>query len=196
MSHRSKPALMTDERADETPRRVAVAGTSPIAPGERWYVVHTQPRRELFAAQQLANQGFRAFVPRHWKSRRHARRVETISAPLFPRYIFTVLDQGRDRWRSVNGTLGVDRLLMCAGEPQAVPEGLVEGLILAADADGNVRFDMNLREGQIIKIMAGPFADMVGTLEKLDDRGRVRVLLEIMGANLRVALSQALLAPG
>src|SRR4051794_22966009 len=85
----------------------------PLSQNERWYVARTLPQRELQAAQQLANQGFRAFVPRYWKNRRHARKLETISAPLFPRYIFIVLNPARERWRSINGTLGVDRLLMC-----------------------------------------------------------------------------------
>src|SRR6185437_17046763 len=92
--------------------RNSAASGLPLAVGERWYVARTLPQRELRAAQQLANQGFRSFLPRYWKNRRHARKMETISVPLFPRYIFTILDQGRDRWRSINGTFGVDRLLL------------------------------------------------------------------------------------
>lgn len=162
---------------------------------ERWYVARTLPQRELQAAQQLANQGFRAFVPRYWKNRRHARKVETVSAPLFPRYIFAVLDITRDRWRSVNGTLGVDRLLMCAGEPQPVPQGVVESLIEATNSDGNIHYEFHLKEGQAVKVIAGPFVDLVGQLERLDDNGRVRVLLEMMGSKARVALPQSLVAP-
>ena len=162
---------------------------------ERWFVVRTRTQRELQASEQLINQGFRVFVPRCWKNRRHARRVETISAPLFPRYIFTVINRTRDRWRSINGTMGVDRLLTCGGEPQPVPRGLVESLILATDAEGNVHSSCNLREGQSIKILAGPFADLVGRLEGLDEKGRVRVLLELLGGNVRVNVPTSLVAP-
>jgi hypothetical protein len=49
-----------------------------------------------------------------------------------------ILDVTRDRWRSVNGTCGVDRLLMRSGEPEPVPHGLVEQLAGAAEADGMV----------------------------------------------------------
>jgi len=162
---------------------------------ERWYVARTLPQRELRAAQQLANQGFRSFVPRYWKNRRHARKVETVSVPLFPRYIFTILDRRRDRWRSINGTFGVDRLITCGGEPQPVPHGIVESLIEATDAGGNIQFDFDLKRGQSVRVTAGPFADFVGELENLDDNGRVRVLLEIMGGKMRVALPQSLVAP-
>jgi transcription antitermination factor NusG len=174
---------------------IELACSPTLTDSERWYVARTLPLRELQAARQLNNQDFRTFVPRYWKNRRHARKVETISAPLFPRYIFVVVDQTRDRWRSINGTLGVDRLLMYGGEPQAVPHGVVESLIAAGDTQGNISFGFNLKEGQTIKVMAGPFAELVGELERLDEGGRVRVLLELLGGKVRVALPQGLVAP-
>ena len=41
--------------------------------GERWYVAMTAPRKERIAEINLANQGFRAFLPRQLATRRHAR---------------------------------------------------------------------------------------------------------------------------
>ena len=184
--------LMTDETE---PSSQQYAAGNILEDNERWYVARTLPQREFHAARQLLNQNFRTFVPRFWKNRRHARKVETSSAPLFPRYIFVVVDPRRDRWRSINGTLGVDRLLMYGGEPQAVPLGVVENLIAASDDQGNVRFDLHLKEGDAVKVTAGPFADLIGRLERLEDHGRVRVLLEILGGRVRVALPPGLLAP-
>jgi len=178
-----------------SPSATDLSSWLPLSREERWYVVRTLAQRERYAVQQLTNQSYRAFLPLHLKNRRHARKVETISAPLFPRYLFTILDRTRDRWRSINGTLGVERLLMCAGEPQPVPHGLVENLILAADEDGTVHFDYVLHQGQMVKVTAGPFADLVGRLERLDDKGRVSVLLELMGGSVRVALPQTLVVP-
>ena len=162
---------------------------------ERWYVVHTQPHRETQAERQLANQGYRAFLPRFLRSRRHARKFETVLAPLFPRYMFVALDLTRDRWRSVNGTLGVERLLMRGSEPEPVPRGLVEQIAEAAGADGVVSCGRELKEGQSVRVTAGPFADLVGQLQSLDDSGRVRVLLEIMGGKVPVLLSETLVVP-
>jgi transcription elongation factor/antiterminator RfaH len=168
-----------------------------LAPGtqERWYVVRTQPHREAQAARQLENQAYRVFLPRFFKSRRHARRFETVLAPLFPRYMFIILDLTRDRWRSVNGTYGVDRLLMRGGEPEPVPQGLIEQLAGVAGADGVVRLSPTLHQGQTIRVTAGPFAELLGKLQHLDDSGRVRVLLEIMGGTVSVSLPETLVAP-
>ena len=166
-----------------------------LSENERWYVVRTLPQRERQASLQLLNQGFRAFVPLYLKNRRHARKLETVSAPLFPRYLFVVLDRTRDRWRSINGTFGVDRLLTQGGEPQPVPHGVVERLVDAADAGGNVQFKFELRQGQTIKVTSGPFADLLGQLDRLDEHGRVSVLLDIMGTTVRLALPQVLVEP-
>ena len=172
-----------------------VSSWLPLDGEERWYVVRTLAQRERLAVQPLTNQGYRVFLPLHLKTRRHARKVETILAPLFPRYLFTILDLTSHRWRSINGTFGVERLLMSAGGPQAVPCGLVERLILAAEKDGSVRFDFALQEGQSVKIVAGPFADLIGRLEQLNGKDRVTVLLQLLGGTQKVAMSRMLLAP-
>jgi transcription elongation factor/antiterminator RfaH len=169
--------------------------SSSVGAGERWYVVRTQPHREPRAVRQLENQGFRVFLPRYFKSRRHARKFETVLAPLFPRYMFIILDLTLDRWRSVNGTYGVDRLLMVAGEPQPVVQGLVEQLAGAADQNDVIRFNPTLQQGQPIQVTAGPFVGLMGILERLDDSGRVRVLLEIMGGRIPVLLSETVVSP-
>jgi transcription elongation factor/antiterminator RfaH len=182
------PAVLQDSLAG---RRTSLS----LGDDERWYVVRTQPHRELQAARQLGNQAYRVFYPRFFKSRRHAPKFETVLAPLFPRYMFVILDLARDRWRSVNGTYGVDRLLMRNGEPEPVPRGLVEQLADAAEADGVVRFSATLKEGQTIRVTAGPFAELMGKLDRLGDSGRVRVLLEIMGGRVPVLLPETLVAP-
>jgi len=78
-----------------------------LCAGERWYVAMTLPRKERLAATNLANQHYRSFLPTHLETRRHARKFTTVLAPIFPRYIFVILELDRQRWRSVNGTLGV-----------------------------------------------------------------------------------------
>src|SRR5690349_23061473 len=78
--------------------------------GERWFAVNTQPFAEARAQRNLENQGFRTFMPRRRKMLRHARKLTTVEAPLFPRYLFISFDPRRDQWRKVNGTFGVSHL--------------------------------------------------------------------------------------
>jgi transcriptional antiterminator RfaH len=129
------------------------------------------------------------------KTVRHARKLRTIRAPVFPRYLFVVLDLQRDRWRSVNGTFGVAGLIMANQLPQPVPGGVVETLHEWLDESGRLRLDRDLKVGQRIRVSAGPFAAALGTLTRLDDHGRVSVLLEIMGGQVAAQLDASAMAP-
>ena len=75
----------------------------------RWYVVHTRPHQERRAEANLLRQGYRAWLPQMERSRRHARRIETVRTPLFPGYLFVELDIAREAWCAINGTFGVRR---------------------------------------------------------------------------------------
>jgi transcription elongation factor/antiterminator RfaH len=144
---------------------------------ERWFLVHTQPRCEHRAQLHLRAQEFRTHFPTIQKTVRHARQLRTVRAPLFPRYIFLILDLGRDRWLSVQSTVGVSSVFSCNDRPVPVPQGIVETLIRNTDEANLTLFASGLATGQSVRILSGPFANFVGTLERLDDAGRVRVLL-------------------
>ena len=60
----------------------------------RWFVAHTHPHAEGKASAHLARQGFETYLPRYLKRRRHARKIETVAAPFFPRYVFVFVDLG------------------------------------------------------------------------------------------------------
>ena len=129
------------------------------------------------------------------KTIRHARQLKTVQAPLFPGYLFVILDLNRDRWLSVRSTVGVARLITTQdGRPIPVPVGIVESLIERSEAN-LTRLDDGLVKGQQVRILSGPFADFIGTLERLDAAGRVKVLLEMMGTAVPVTLHRSALAP-
>jgi len=115
--------------------------------------------------------------------------------PLFPGYIFITIDLSKQRWRSINGTFGVASLIMSAERPKATPPGVVEALIASCQNTQTVGRDCNLEVGQKVRILSGPFAEALCRLEHLDDRGRVRVLLEIMGMEVATQLDRSAVAP-
>jgi len=161
----------------------------------RWYVVQSKPRREIYAGENLVNQGFRIFLPRMRKTVRHARRTRRVECALFPRYLFVALDLSRHRWRSVTGTFGVSHIVTDGLRPLAAPRGLVEGMIDAADEAGIIDLTGTLRCGQGVQLLDGPFAGQIGQLLELGDGGRAKVLLQILGAEREIAVSTAVLAP-
>ena len=83
-------------------------------------------RGERLAARYLRRQGYLAYLPRYAKRRRHARRVDYVRAPLFPRYLFVRFDTQATPWRPIISTVGVRYLVMHGDTPTRVPEGVVE----------------------------------------------------------------------
>lgn len=172
-----------------TPERVPV----PTSEKARWYAVAAKPGQELGAARHLERQGFQTFTPSIVKTVRHARRRTERQVALFPGYLFVRFDIGQCAWRSINGTLGVRSLVMAGERPLPAPRGLVESFIELSDKAGLMQTALEC--GQRVEILSGPFASWVGTVERMDDRGRVFVLLRLMNGESAVAMDRASLWP-
>ena len=157
---------------------------------KQWFVVHTQPCREIIAQQHLVEQGFDAYLPQFKKTRRHARKVDEVLAPLFPRYVFVGIDLEVDQWRSIQGTRGVSYLLTTDGQPAFVPSGVVQGLKGQENEQGLVSLaSMALfTKGDKVRILDGVFKDYVAVFDKMDDKQRVQLLLCCLGREMKVSL--------
>jgi transcription elongation factor/antiterminator RfaH len=166
------------ERASSEAAKATAAGLS------RWFAVKVQPRREALAELHLKKQGFETFAPKIVAPRiaaaRSARALRSTAglAPLFPGYLFVQLDLGVQRWRSINGTIGVSYLVQFGDAPAAAPIGLVEGLRARTGASSQINFDEDLTIGDSVRIVGGAFDGWIGRLKECDARGRVAVLLE------------------
>jgi len=155
----------------------------------RWYVVHTQPNSESRANEHLRRQGYITFLPKLLKRRRHARKTETVSRPLFPRYIFVQLDTVHQGWHAIRSTLGVASLVGGEQGPTPVRDGIVEALRAQQGSDGFFRAQVRkFAPGEAIRVVDGLFASAIGFFESMSDNERVSVLLEILGRRVRVVL--------
>ena len=160
------------------------------ATGKRWYVVQTRPCSEAKAATHLQRQGFEIYFPRYLKSRRHARRVEKVAAPLFPRYMFVAIDMAAQRWRSIQSTIGVVRLVCHGDNPAQVPDSVINNLKLGQDDRGFVQLEhtYSFKFGEKIRVLDGVFSASLGLFERMTDGERVGILLDLLGRKVRVVL--------
>ena len=96
---------------------------------------------------------------------------------------------------SAKGPQSIVAALVLYAGPEASHSFILKRLIENADAKGVVLQGSALKVGDSIRVSAGPFAELLGTLERLDDNNRVRVLLEIMGSKIPVLLPEAAVTP-
>jgi transcriptional antiterminator RfaH len=153
-------------------------------------VVQTHPHAEARAAVHLERQGYSVYLPRYLKRRRHARRIEIVPAPLFPSYLFVMIDVFAPRWRSIQSTIGVSRLVCRGEEPAVLPAAVINELRNRHNDAGLVQLDLQPRfkPGDKIRIVDGAFATCLGLYEGIADRERVAVLLDLLGHKVRVVL--------
>jgi transcriptional antiterminator RfaH len=162
----------------------------------QWYVVQTQANAESKAVAHLARQGFATYLPRYLKRRRHARRVDVVASPLFPRYLFVEIDMALQRWRSIYSTVGVSRLV-CNGEyPASVSDRVVDLLKKREDPSGFIQLDHRpkFKTGDKIRILEGAFYDCLGIYDGMPDRDRVGILLDLLGRKVRVVMDAEAIA--
>lgn len=166
------------------------------ASAPRWYVVQTQVNSETKAAQNLLRQGYDIYLPRYLKRRRHARKVDFVAKPLFPRYLFVAVDMATQRWRSIQSTFGVSHLVTNGNEPAVVPEGIVSALRGREDTRGFIEMDAKPKfaPGDKVRVLAGVFMDSAGLFDGMGDHDRVAILLDMLGGKIRVHLDADLVA--
>jgi transcriptional antiterminator RfaH len=143
--------------------------------GALWYVVQTQVNGEAKAAENLRRQGYEIYLPR---------------------YMFVAIDIATQRWRSVQSTVGVSRLVTNGDSPAVVPEGVVRALKAREDAKGFVSMDAApaFAPGDKVRVRGGAFMDNAGLFNGLADHDRVSILLDMLGRKVRVLLDADLVA--
>lgn len=155
--------------------------------GESWFVIQTQPHAEAKAKRHLNNQNFTIYLPVYQRRVRHARRNKLVLRPLFPSYLFVQLDPELHRWRSVNGTIGVRRILTEGDRPRCVPDHIIAEIFSRQDETGAIKLAAPVfMPGQAVRLMTGPLAEVAAMFEETRDDNRVVLLLSLLGRKVRV----------
>lgn len=157
----------------------------------KWFVVHCYPHKELSASHNLNSQGIITYIPRYKKLRSHARKVNIILAPLFPRYFFVQLDLGVDNWLSINNTRGINYLLTNdQGIPTSISDDIIQELQINQDKEGAVCLScLDLfKPGDKVRVTEGAFVNQIAVYEKLTDDQRVKLLINLIQRSVEICV--------
>ncbi|MGE4280784.1 MAG: transcriptional activator RfaH [Magnetospirillum sp.] len=149
-----------------------------------WVAVWTHPNGEFKAEQHLLAQGFDVYLPRYQRQRRHARRVQTVIRPFFPRYLFCRPTKDSHGLRSIISTRGVARLVGHGESPDWVSDQVIDALRAREDENGLMSPTTGLNAGQKVTLAGHPNLDLV--FECADDGERAILLLDFLGTQTRV----------
>ncbi len=150
---------------------------------KRWLAVHTKPKQECIAEENLARQYFEIYQPRIKLPRRRRGKWKDVIEPLFPRYLFIRLEFGKDDISPIRSTTGVIRIVQFGGQLATVPDALIDSLKTREDpASGLYLLDEPIfKKGDEIIVQRGAFAGVKGIFETTSGEERVIILLNLMG---------------
>lgn len=155
-----------------------------------WYLVHTKPRQESCALDNLQRQGHVCYLPT-LPSEKLRRGVLTVAdEPLFPRYLFIRLGQGGSApsWAPIRSTKGVSRLVSFGLEPAKVSDSLVEALRVH-EASAQAEPERLFKPGERVCLTQAPFAGIEGIYQMADGEHRVMVLIELLSRPVRLRVA-------
>ena len=164
---------------------------------KHWYAIHTKPRQETLAAENLHRQEFEIYLPRIKQTHRYRHQWRDRIEPLFPRYLFIRLDLGKDNIAPIRSTRGVAKLVSFSGLPTTVPDPFIDTLIQSADPNTELHHpDESLFEaGNIVSIVDGPLEGLEAIFKARDGETRAIILLKLLGKTQPLRIDSNHLAP-
>ena len=150
-----------------------------------WYVARVKQGKAAVAMRGLDDQGFDPYYPLMTVAVARAGRTIDRSEPVFPSYLFVRSEPEPQRWRAMNGTRGVVRLLGHGpdGEPSPLRAGEVERL-MDRERRGQLRHPTRrqVRAGDRVEFKNGALTGLGGVCQ-WTRRERVAVLLSLFGGS-------------
>jgi transcriptional antiterminator RfaH len=150
-----------------------------------WYVVHTKPKQEARALENLQNQGYVCFLPIMQVQKLRRQKVQWVTEPMFSRYLFIQLDDKTQNWGPIRSTLGVSKLVSFGPQPTKVPAELVELLQQAPQET----IERMFAPGDTVQVASGPLQGLEGQYLKHDGESRAFVLIDLLGQPQKLRLA-------
>ena len=157
-----------------------------------WYLVHTKPRQEKCALENLCRQGYKCYLPTLPVEKLQRGKLTVGDEPLFPRYLFIRLGHGDSAksWAPIRSSRGVSRLVSFGLEPVRADDGLIELLRRQEESiqDKPERF---FKPGERVRFTEAPFAGIEGIYEMADGERRSMVLIDMLSKPVAVRVASA-----
>jgi transcriptional antiterminator RfaH len=115
------------------------------------------------------------------------RKVETVTEPMFPRYLFIHLDNEKN-WSPIRSTLGVSQLVHFGNRPASADDRLVD---LLRNREQSNATETLFNKGDAVLITEGPFVGIEAIYQTADAEHRSMILLEILSKPVPMRIDSA-----
>jgi len=161
-----------------------------------WYLIHTKPRQERLAQENLERQGYTTYLPLAELRRRKRGRTTRVIDAMFPRYLFINLSDQTDDWRPIRSTIGVATLVKFGQVAAKVPEMLISIIQKRENSDGiHILTYKDFISGDKVRIAEGPMEGFEGIFQCKTGKERAILLIELIQNHIRVEVETDKIEP-
>lgn len=166
-------------------------------PQAKWYVVHSHSGYEAKVSQTLkqrvetmglTDKVFEVLIPTQETVQIRSGKKQNITEKIFPGYLLVKMIVDSNSWLIVRTTPGITGFVGVGNKPTPISENEVLAIqkFMSMDAP---KFKTKFTLGEAVKIIDGPFAEFLGSIEAIDEeKGKIRVLVSIFGRETPVEL--------
>jgi transcriptional antiterminator NusG len=163
----------------------------------QWFVIHTYSGHEnkvKAALKQrmnslgLAEKFQEIVIPIKKVMTVRRGKKEEIKEKIFPGYIMVNMIMDDEAWLLVRTTPGVTSFVGAGTKPTPISQKEIDAIIQFAELK-SPSFKTKFTVGEAVKIIDGPFADFLGSIQEIDEeKGKVKILVSIFGRETPVEL--------
>ncbi|OFW79061.1 MAG: hypothetical protein A2Z48_02365 [Actinobacteria bacterium RBG_19FT_COMBO_70_19] len=168
-------------------------------PGD-WYVVHTYAGYEnkvktnlesRIHTMQMEEKIFDVHIPMEDVMEIKGGKKQIVQRKIFPGYLLVKMTYDNDSWYVVRNTPGVTGFVAAGtgSKPTPLSRREVEKILAVKKEEVKPTFRLGFEEGDVVRIISGPFADFNGTISEINvDQSKLKVLVNIFDRETPVEL--------
>ncbi len=178
----------------------AAAEADPFGGPGDWYVVHTYAGYEnkvktnlesRIHTMQMEGKIFNVHIPMEDVMEIKGGKKQVVQKKVFPGYLLVKMIYDNDSWYVVRNTPGVTGFVSAGtgSKPTPLSRREVEKILVVKKEEVKPQFRLGFEEGDVVRIISGPFADFNGTISEINvDQSKLKVLVNIFDRETPVEL--------
>ncbi len=164
---------------------------------KQWYVLHTYSGYEertkdnldmRIDSMDMKEKIFQVVVPTEDEIEIKGGERKTVSRKILPGYILIQMDLDEQSWYVVRNTPGVTGFVASGTRPVPLEKEEAEHM-LSRMKSTVPKIKLGFSEGENIRIIDGPFAEFIGTVDEINlEKGKVRLMVSFFGRETPIDL--------
>ncbi len=158
----------------------------------RWYVIHCYSGyenkvkhnlKQRIESMNMQDKIFQVIVPTEEEIEVRDGKRRTVERRVFPGYVLVQMTMTDESWYVVRNTPSVTQIIDTPLRPEEMQS------ILKRMEAGAPKIKVTFKPGQKVRIIDGPFADFIGSVDEVNmEKDKVRVLVSFFGRETPVEL--------